>query len=223
MLANSLSGMRHKIVPVPNRGYDVGPFVEYVLNRPDFASFDYVIKIHTKRDSNVFLFFHRFRDGDWRRDLLSFCSTPKAMHRSLRAFERAPRLGMVAGPLSISRGGFDYTQKAIIEIHDNGKRFGIESREATVVWGTMFMARTKCLVPLAQRFKIEDFEEIDSTNAHKPYSLAHLLEAVFAFAVTSQGYFVGDGKWPYPLAWIGSKLMFVVGRTWRFISSRGRL
>ena len=222
MLEDSLSGMRYEIDAVPNRGYDVGPFVEYVLNRPDFASFDYVIKIHTKQTVDTFLLFHRFRGGDWRHELLSFCSTPKAMHRSLRAFERMPRLGMVAGSRVISRGGVDYSRKAISEIKEKGKEFGIKPCGADIILGTMFMARTKCLLPLAGRWTLLDFDLLTPETAHKVFRLAHGLERAFALLVTSQGYLVSDGKWPYPLAWIGSKLMFVVGRTWRFISSFGR-
>lgn len=219
MLENSLSGMHHEIDAVPNRGYDVGPFIEHVLNRSDFASFDYVIKIHTKHNADLFFMFRQFRGGDWRHELLSFCSTPKAIRRSLKAFARAPRLGMIAGSAIISRGGFDYTKAAILEIQEIGQKLGVQTRGATVVWGTMFMARPKCLLSLANRWKLADFEEIGPSNAHQNYSLAHLFESIFAAFVTAQGYLVSDGKWPYPFAWIGAKLMFMIGRSWRIVAS----
>jgi lipopolysaccharide biosynthesis protein len=219
MLENSLSGMRYEIDAVPNRGYDVGPFVEYVLNRPDFASFDYVIKIHTKQTVDTFLLFHRFRGGDWRHELLSFCSTPKAMHRSLRAFERMPRLGMVAGSRVISRGGVEYTRESINEVLSKGVVLGVKPREATSVLGTMFMARAKCLLPLAQLRHLVDFEEVTAETAHYKFNLAHWFEPAFAFIVSSQGYLVSDGRWPYLLARMGAKLMFIIGRSWRIVSS----
>ncbi len=219
MLENSLSGMRYEIDAVPNRGYDVGPFVEYVLNRSDFASFDYVIKIHTKQTVDTFILFHRFCGGDWRHELLSFCSTPKAIRRSLRAFERASRLGMVAGSRVISRGGVDYSRKAISEIKERGKELGIKPCGATVILGTMFMARTKCLMPLAGRWTLDDFDMLTPETAHKVFRLAHWLERAFALLVMSQGYFVGDGKWPYPLARLGAKVMFMIGRSWRIVAS----
>lgn len=222
-LETSLGETRHEAVAVPNRGYDVGPFVEYVLNRPDFASFDFVVKLHTKQTVDTFLLFHRLRGGEWRRELLSFCSTRKALRRSLAAFARAPRLGMIAGSHVISRGGVDYTRKAILEIREKGKELGVGSRDASIVLGTMFMARTKCLLPIARRWVLSDFQVLTSETAHRDFNFAHWLEGAFAFLVTAQGYLVSDGKWPYPMALVGAKLMFAIGRSWRFISSFGRL
>ena len=123
----------------------------------------------------------------------------------------------------ISRGGVDYSRKAISEIKEKSKGLGIKPCGADVILGTMFMARTKCLMPLARRWTLEDFDLLTPETAHKVFRLAHWLEGVFAFLVTSQGYLVSDGKWPYSLAWMGAKLMFVVGRSWRLIKSFGRL
>ncbi len=223
MLEQSLRSVQHEIVAVPNRGYDVGPFVEYVLNRKDFALFDYVIKIHTKRTTDYFLLFRMFRGAAWRRELLSFCSTRKALRRSLRAFSRAPRLGMIAGSHVISRGGLDYSRNEIRWITRHAPELGVSSRGATVVWGTMFMARTKCLLPLAHRNTLADFEAVDPETAHTAYTLAHWYEDVLAFFVTAQGWLVSDGKLPYPLACLAAKLMFCVGRSWRYLKSFGRL
>ena len=225
-LERSLRAMRHEVIAVPNRGYDVGPFVEYVLNRPDFASFDFVVKLHTKRDVDLFFLFRMFRGAAWRRELLSFCSTREAFRRSLAAFEQMPRLGMIAGSRVISRGGLDYSRAAIREVRSLGRKFGVErtrSGAATAVFGTMFMARTKCLLPLAGLSRLSDFELVTPANVHQGGSLAHAYEGTFAFAVSEQGYLVSDGKRPYSLACLAARVMFFVGRSWRFISSFGRL
>ena len=217
-LERSLRSMRHEIIAVSNRGYDVGPFVEYVLNRPDFASFDYVVKLHTKRDVDSFFLYRRHNGSDWRRLLLSFCSTRDAFRRALSAFARAPRQGMVANAQVIGRGGVDYSKKSIDVVRSYVASLGLTPRETTVVLGTMFMARTKCLLPLANRWHLSDFEEV-SSGSHLDGSLAHCLERHFAAVVSAQGYLVSDGRLPYAFACCAARLTFTIGRSLRIFFS----
>lgn len=88
-----------------NYGYDVALFFN-VLDRLDLDCFDYVIKLHTKRDTpKCWVNFTPFEGGQWRRSLLSFCATPEAARRTLAAFARRPRLGMVAARALIDPSG----------------------------------------------------------------------------------------------------------------------
>ena len=44
------------VMAVPNRGYDIAPFF-HTLNNLDLNDYDYIVKLHTKRDVDCFVNF----------------------------------------------------------------------------------------------------------------------------------------------------------------------
>lgn len=56
-----------EVVPVPNCGYDIAPFLIEVLNRRTLNDYDYIIKLHTKRNVNTWLNFRAYRGTAWRK------------------------------------------------------------------------------------------------------------------------------------------------------------
>lgn len=215
LVDRALEGISHEVHAVPNRGYDIGPFMVYVVNRPDLADYDYVVKIHTKRDCDTFLHFHRITGSDWRNNLLSFCSTPKAMARSFAAFERDARLGMIADRRITSRGGFEYFKEDIALIRSYVTDLGLTPREATFVYGTMFMVRAKLLLPLANRVTLNDFPLTTEKSAHIDQGLTTQLEKLFGAVVSAQGSLVSNGRLPYSLASLDAKCIYLFCRTVR--------
>ncbi len=215
LVDHELVGISHEVHAVPNRGYDIGPFMVYVVNRPDLADYDFVIKIHTKRNVDTFLNFHQITGSDWRNNLLSFCSTPKAMVRSFAAFDRDARLGMIADRRITSRGGFEYLKEDIALIRSSVAELGLMPREATFIYGTMFMVRAKLLLPLANRVTLHDFPITTEKSAHFDQGFTTQLEKLFGAVVSAQGSLVSDGRLPHWLAQLDATCTYLFGRTVR--------
>lgn len=198
------------LIPVPDRGYDVGPFFE-ALASIDLSEFDFVVKLHTKRNIDRCWMNYRIYSGnEWRRALLSFCSSEKAVRTSLRGFERDFTLGMVAGrgitdPSGVASGIYDFTKA-----YDLMRSFGLNPSGTTLVFGTMFMVRAALLKPVAGKLRIEDFDFVTEKTVHKVYGSAGLWEYSFALLVTSQGYRVARGRFPklFSIGWNGWRIVF---------------
>lgn len=184
------------MLPVPNKGYDIGPFFE-VLKRIDFSWADFIVKIHTKRDVSGWVNFRLFRGGAWRAALLGFCRTPTAFRKVVKDFERQPLLGMVADRRLIDPSGVgaghhpEYCEDLLC-------RLGFEPKGRTIVYGTMFVVRARLLQRFSH-FGIDDCDEVTVRNAHEVSGLANACEGAFAMAVESQGYRVAQGRFP---AWM---------------------
>ncbi len=151
------------ILHVPNRGYDVGPFIE-VLNKADLSQYSYIVKLHTKRDMPQSTSTFRGLAGEkWRQTALSFLKSPEIFNAYLIAFENNASLGMQADVRLIAR--------------EKGHRF---------VAGTMFFARASLFKPLQDIHY--DFAE---TSAHTEQA-AHALERRFGALMEEQGFYVRD-------------------------------
>ncbi len=151
---------------VENRGYDIGPFIEF-LNKVDLSRYDYVVKLHTKRDMPQSASTFRGLTGSrWREAALSFLDSPEIFASYLQVFEANPRLGVQANYRLIKR------EKRI--------RF---------VAGTIFIVRARIFAPLKEQgLSICSF---DATGEHTD-SLAHELERRFGQLASDQNLFVTD-------------------------------
>jgi lipopolysaccharide biosynthesis protein len=182
------------VLPVCNRGYDIGPFME-VLHQVDLDRFDYIVKLHTKRDiDNAWVNFRKYNGNAWRKELLSFCITEEKTRQTLTAFSGQPDLGMVASSRMIDPSGIASCHHSSFS-NDAIRELGIESNPKTIVWGTMFMARAALFKPLL-KWTIEDFEVSPGRNAkeHAINRLASIAEGAFAKVVEGQGYRISDGQ-----------------------------
>ena len=200
-----------QLVEVPNAGYDVGPFFEF-LDRIDLDDYDYVIKLHTKRDKPLdWVNFRRFKGGEWRQALLSFCSTVEAVRKSIRAFERNPRLGVVADrrvmdPSGIAQGDFGWQEVGVL------RRLGFSPTRHTFVYGTMFMMRASLLKTVQHKVHLSDFHVVE--RPHVDYGLAIEWEMALPVLAEVQGFYVSDGKIPALLVrpyllWLKIKFTFL--------------
>lgn len=166
-----------------NRGYDVGPFME-VLNSLDLGKYDFIVKLHTKRDYNGIVNLRHFKGSEWRNRLLDFCSSPENLSRTLDTFDKNPQVGMLShGSLLTDVGDFledtSVRQSADMLLED----MGLTPRGHRFVAGTCFIVRTSLIKPLVGRFKLSDF----TAGGDHRCSLAHILERLFGYLVSAQG------------------------------------
>lgn len=175
---------------VENRGYDVAPFV-YVLSMVDLVKYDYIVKIHTKRNvvERLFLNHYEMSGPLWRDSALSFIKTRENFNRCLSAFEKDEALGMIANHKLIYSGFLgkksdeDRCRKILMKMN-----FIVP--KIKFVAGTMFIVRSKLFIPIQKMgITISDFEKSDR-NAQS--SLAHLIERVFGCVVLAQGFGIDD-------------------------------
>ena len=176
-----------QIIFVPNRGYDVAPFLQAVKS-VHLHNYDYLIKIHSKRNlsSPAYLPSCCLEGDAWRKKLLEFIATPENFASALSQFEKNQKIGMITSPeliISSAKQDIEADRKAEKVL----RGMGLVLKDKSFVAGTMFMARAS-LFRLWKHlpYTASDFEEFDPT--HKGGSLAHALERVLGFMVTAQGY-----------------------------------
>ena len=186
-----------KIMHVENKGWDIGPFIR-ALQSIDLNDYDYVIKLHTKRDlpglfsANDFPFYCRLLKGrlkyrnEWRRDLLRFLSSKKNFQKCLDAFENDSQLGMTSYFELICNGG-EGDNVAYEQAQELLSRMGFSKKDFTFVAGTMFMTREKLLIPFCK--VPESIDIFTETRREDISGSAHILERALGGLVCLQ-----DGK-----------------------------
>lgn len=209
-------------VAFPNRGYDVAPFICAFLNTIDLNRFDYVVKLHTKRDVNSWINFHPLHGSEWREALLSFCASKQAFLRSLGSFEKYDRLGMIASHKVINYCGSDIG-KSVAQAANLLKRdFAITPKHLVSASGTMFMVRASLLRTFQKRYGLEDFICVTAQNRHSDYGLAALLEFAFTLCTDANGYLISEGRWPPALSKAGYAIQCTVFSMLRIASDTVR-
>lgn len=180
------------ILMVPNKGYDVGPFID-VLNRINLPDYDYVLKVHTKNTA--------FNDGNkiegrwiarkcWMPLLVeSLIGTKKIFANNLQRFSRHPETGMIASKYLITSSTDSYTN-ILPQVHNTIKKLGFYvPQKITFVAGTMFMARAHLFLPIVKAgYTTDDFEPTGRTSQGN--QLAHVFERVFGALMTLQQLFI---------------------------------
>ena len=144
---------------VQNRGFDVGPFVK-VINEIELFKYDLIVKLHSKRNRFGIVNYMPFFGNQWRKKLLSFCSSQKRTLQTVEIFQKNPQIGMIgAGELIIKEDGY-------------------------FIGGTMFVARASLFTNLSERVGFDDFE---MTERNQTNSLAHSWERRLGYLVAEKG------------------------------------
>lgn len=169
-----------------NRGYDIGPFCE-ILNRLNIEEYDFIVKLHTKRDFTGFVNLHHFKSSEWRHRLLHFCSSSVNLERTLNAFATNPKIGMIShGSLITGPGDFLEEDGVRAEACNILSSFGLVPRRKEFVAGSCFIARAELLRPLKGKFSLSSFNLSTDHRASK----AHILERLFGYMISSQGFVI---------------------------------
>lgn len=212
-----------QIIIVPNRGYDIAPFLQAVKS-VHLHEYDYIIKLHSKRNltSPAYLPTCCFRGDQWRKKLLEFMATPQNLASTFKQFKKNPKIGMITSPELITSS----VKQDVVAYHKSKKiilGMGLSLKEKYFVAGTMFIAKAS-LFRLWKHLPYDafDFEEFDPT--HKGGSLAHALERVLGFMIYAQGYRIA----PYYKVGLGYKLKTLGYRFKNFlfykrVNSKGKL
>ncbi len=202
-----------QIYTTENRGRDIAPFVK-VLQQLDFERYGYVLKLHTKATKPD--------TGDaWRRGLLGFLTEPRVLNRALDLFDQHPEIG-VLGPADFLLSMRSYLGRNEPTVRRLAKRMGVVLDHVdtdTFFAGTMFLARTRALLPLAALgITVEDFEpEAGQRNG----TMAHALERAISYSAKAAGLSlaafedVGPGRSAEP-----PRLVVDGRKTFRFIDER---
>lgn len=180
------------IVDVENVGYDVWPFIK-MINSVDLSKYDYIIKLHTKRDIdgklpiNIGNGFYIKTGGYWRDCLYSFLDTKDNFEKCLKALER-PNVGMCARFNVIHNapnhcGVIDYAKsqypKYFLDLHDH-----------SFVAGTMFIAKAAPFQMLKNmNIGAHLFEK--PTKEHKT-QFAHVIERTIGAIIYKSGMKIVD-------------------------------
>lgn len=177
-----------KIWVVENRGYDIGPFIEF-LHRIDLRDYEYVLKVHTKgtkSNNYTHLNGNRLDNALWGRILWdSMLETPDRIKKNLDELDNDDKIGMLGSNYCLTDSPVDY-EKLLDGINENLTKMGFEKVEKlSFVAGAMFVCRA-CLLEVLKCFKLSDF---DTTNGKiKEGTLAHIVERLFGIIIELQNY-----------------------------------
>lgn len=177
------------ILIVENRGFDVGPFL-HVLNKVNLDDYDYIIKLHTKRDwpLNTYLGKHNVSGRLWRKYCLSFLEQTN-FEKCIAAFQARPQLGMVSNFRLILKKEL-YDIAAVDESRLLLKKAALPITPLTYIGGTMFMCRAG-LLKAVQRLNIT-MDDFNGSDRSQHTSLAHTMERFLGWVINAQGYAIAD-------------------------------
>lgn len=190
-----------RVLVVPNRGYDVAPFVS-VIKQVDLDQYDYIIKIHTKQTlrHRAYLPGCSFVNDEWRKCLISFMDTPKHFKTSCKLFSSHPEVGMVSHYNLIIKAKKE-DQEANARAEEIMQELGLEIKSRLFIAGTMFMCRAGLLKPLQQTpYETDDFEPYDPLKPGG--SLAHAFERLFGYVITAQDHTITSWEPKTMSAWL---------------------
>jgi len=155
---------RAQLVPTPNRGRDVAPFIA-ALHAAKLAGHELFVKLHSKRSP------HRSLGDQWRNELYDGL-LGQAVDRTLDRFRRNPRLGMLACSKSrMFLSDPDVMDNNIESVLDAAKVLKLSPSASTpFVAGTMFWGKVDAFAKLVENRRDLKFEEemgkVDGTLAH---------------------------------------------------------
>jgi lipopolysaccharide biosynthesis protein len=177
-----------KIKLVENRGYDVGPFIDF-LHSINLEEYEYIIKIHTKcqkKQSYTLLNSKRLDNKLWCKILWdSLLKSRQRVAENLRVLDDNPKVGLLGSSYCYTNSPVDYMH-LLPQINNELQSMNLKPLERVpFIAGTMFLVRSNLLKPL-KKYTIDDFA---ITNGKvKDGTLAHVFERLFSAIVIQQGY-----------------------------------
>lgn len=178
-----------KIWIVDNRGYDVGPFVDF-LHHINLSEYDLIIKLHTKNKSygaDTLINGRYIGRKLWFKLLTQgLLGSRKLFKKNIKAFVKCPGLGMVGSKYLITSDKIcsDSVRDEVCTVME---RLGRSvPNKINFVAGTMFMCRAHLLQKIKDNFRIQDFDMSDGLV--KDGTLAHVLERVFGCLIVADGF-----------------------------------
>lgn len=177
-----------KIWRVDNRGYDIGPFIEF-LHQINLDDYEYVLKLHTKgkKTSNyTYIKNKRLDNALWGKIMWdSMLKSKERIEKNIKILDSQKNVGMIGSAHCFSNEERHYLH-LIDDINVAMKKMGFdEITHLSFIAGCMFLCRAKLLKPLLVYF-LNDFDE---TNGKiKDETLAHVIERAFGAIVEGAGF-----------------------------------
>ena len=186
-----------KIWVVENRGYDIGPFIDF-LHHIDLDKYDLILKLHTKNKTAARgngLSYHglSLTRCQWR-DILyqGLLGTPQNFTHNLNCFQKE-HIGMVGAPVLIEPKNKKSAEDSYKTVQRLLTEMGLpEYKNPPFVAGTMFICRASLLQPLKKRLTLQDFPLSDQTFQKETF--AHAVERLFGAIIVAQGYKLASAK-----------------------------
>ena len=177
-----------KIKLVENRGYDVGPFIDF-LHAINLEDYEYILKLHTKCRKNqnyTTLSGTRLDAKLWSKILWdSMLKTRHRVAENLRLLDDNSKIGMLGSCYCYTKSPADY-KHLLPQINNELQHLKMSPvNKVEFIAGTMFLVRSNLLKPL----KIYTLYDFTPTNGKiKDGTLAHVFERLFAAIIIQQGY-----------------------------------
>ena len=176
-----------EIFILPNQGYDVGPFIEF-LHKIDLEKYSYILKIHTKGNvsqNHTWLNKHRLDNKLWGKILFdSLLKNKERVQNNLDILDHSPHIGILSSQYCITDEKRTY-DKLLPRINDALNELNLKGMDSlSFVAGTMFYVRAELLKPLL-KYTIQDFSVTDAKV--KEGTFAHVMERLLGAIVLAQG------------------------------------
>lgn len=210
------AGIRADCRLIENRGYDVGPFFE-VLNRIDLSAFDYVVKLHTKRDLLGVVNCLPLMGASWRKKLLRFVSSPHRFAAALSLMECDSSIGAIGHGNLVLGVAYDYSGIDWRKVEAALLTLGLKHpclRKGNFIAGTMFLVRASALKALVGKVDMSAFPPM--SGREDDTSPAHVYERVLGLAIEAQGMTVRRYMttwWFWPLMSLGHTVQRFAAKT----------
>lgn len=206
------------VLIVENRGYDVGPFIEF-LHCIDLNKYDLLMKLHTKninRGVDTLLDKYHFSRKLWFQTLIgALIGSPQIFQKNIKQFRKASGLGMIGSKYLITSNPICSTA-VYSQAKNELDKLGYSGVPIKFVAGTMFMCRSKLLMPIKLHYTIRDFFPTDGRI--KDGTLSHVLERVFGSLVIANNYKIRgfDHNYELLIGMIHNKSLQFVNQICRF-------
>ena len=176
-----------KIWVVENRGYDIGPFIDF-LHRINLDEYKYILKLHTKGTKSknyTWLNNKRLDNALWGKILWdSMLSSPARVHANIKELDDNPKIGMIGSAFCHTSSQKHY-QNLLPQINEQLGRMGHACVDKlSFIAGSIFLSRANLLKPL-RIYTLKDFDLTDGRI--KEGTLAHVVERLFGVIVILQG------------------------------------
>lgn len=167
-----------KIIEVPNKGLDVGPFL-LVLKylKENNLKYSHIVKLHTKKSH-----YNEELGRNWRKALVeSIIGSAEIFNSTLSLMKLHPEIKMCGCRRWLIKGYRGHHVNVM-------NKMGIKKNESGFIGGTMFISDYDLLL---DSFTIELLDELYEKMPKgyvRDFSIAHDLERVFGFIVEDKGY-----------------------------------
>ena len=176
-----------RIIEVTNIGYDIAPYIK-VLQRNDLSGYDYILKLHTKREMPKHNRLNGVSLAGWRwRDHLvnSLLGSKSKFKRVLRKLNN-PEVGMVCSYEMLKKLK-NYLPEDSHMLKEEAERIGCRRSYRKFCAGAMFIVKREAqqrIISAAIDFSTWTKE----SKSHSTGTLAHVYERLITLAVADAGY-----------------------------------